>query len=73
MNAEKKKYITPSADVILTAPYVLSSFSGNVIHDDNTQKDRPGPGTGGDEEHSGGDDDILDGAKGFTWQWTFKA
>ena len=57
MNAEKKKYITPSTDVILTAPYVLSAFSGNVIHDDNTQKGRPGPGTGGDEEHSGGDDD----------------
>lgn len=55
---EKKDYTIPQSEIHkVDAQAILSSSSnGSVLHDMNTQKDRPGPGIGGDEEHEGDDD-----------------
>lgn len=63
----RKEYKKPEVALIDVGPIMDNSLStsDNTLHNSDTQTDNRGPGTGGDEEHNGGDD--LDGAK--SWQW----
>ena len=68
----RKKYEKPEATLIDVGPIMDNSLStsGNTTHNSGTQKDQPGPETGGDEAHGGGEDgsgEDLEAAK--RWQW----
>lgn len=70
----KKKYCKPKTEAIAmeTNQFVmgstsLSSDKDNTLYDSNKQTVSKGPGTGGDEPHTGSEDDDLDAAKRWGW------
>lgn len=54
-----RKYIKPVSVKYILGQYILMDTSldgSSILHDMNTQTDKPGPGIGDDEEHDGDDD-----------------
>lgn len=65
----KTMYIKPTSEAIYIEmmPMMVGTLSpkGDTLHKSDTQTDESGPGIGGSEPLSGGED--LDGAKRYGW------
>lgn len=67
----KAIYVSPVTEILHTeiSPVManrsptLSTTEDNTLLNGNTQKNVTAPETGGNEERSGGEDDLLEGAK----------
>ncbi len=66
----KRSYTKPHAETLGMELYpmmALNSGKDNTLHHSGTQTDSQGPATGSNEAHQGGEEDVLEGAKGWSW------
>ena len=68
--ANKKRYTRPKATMVLMDVSSIMAYSlnsnSNTTENRGTQDTQPGPETGSNEPHEGGDE-LVDAAK--RWQW----